>query len=207
MSGTSSDVMSPENLVNQALDKIGYPQSIASLYEGSRAAQVAVRIYSQTRDELLRAGDFPFARQRYVLTLLKTAPPGGYGATGWTTAYPPVPWVYEYAYPTNALDVRSVRPVPTIIPDNNPFYSRFVVTTDPTVTPQKVIVTNLGPSAQAVITAQIVDPTQWEAVFVDQFIDALAMELQQALDPDVAQTQLKSAEAQRAAAAGETRRG
>src|SRR5258708_946168 len=105
------------DILNQALRKISYPTPIGQIYEGSRAARIAVEIYAQTRDDLLRTGNFPFARRAVVLDLQKTAPPGGYVLTPWSSIYPPAPWVYQYAYPTLCLDLRSVRKTPFAIPD------------------------------------------------------------------------------------------
>jgi hypothetical protein len=175
--------ISPEDLCNQALRRIGYATPVGYLYEGSPAARVAVEVYGQTRDNLLRGADWDFARQAAGLTLLKTAPVGGYGFMNpWTSASPPPPWRYEYAYPAGALLVRSVRPTPIIMPEYDPQPHVFVLADDATVTPAKVILTNLA-NAQAVFTGQIIDPTQWNASFTEAFVDALAMLFQAALGP------------------------
>lgn len=172
-----------EGLCNMALRRINYPVPIGYVYEGTPAARVAVEIYGQTRDSLIRSFDWDFARQSIGLTLLKTAPVGGYGYMNpWTSAYPPLPWIYEYSYPANALMVRSVRPTPVIIPEYDPQPNIFIVADDPSVTPSKVICTNLA-NAQAVVTAQITDPTQWNASFVESLVDSLATQFQQALAP------------------------
>ncbi len=175
--------LTPEGLCNMALRRIGYPTPIGFIYEGTPAARVAVEIYGQTRDNLLRNADWDFARQAVGLTLLKTAPVGGYGyGQLWTNAYPPPPWVFEYAYPTAALLVRSVRPTPVAMPEWDPQPNIFVVADDASVTPSKVILTNLA-NAQAVYTGQIVNPTQWNASFIEALVDALATLFQQALAP------------------------
>lgn len=202
----SGSILSPENLCNQALDKIAYPKSIASLFEGSRASDIALRSYSQTRDDLLRKGDWPFARQTVLLTLLKTAPPGGYSfSQPWTTAFPAPGWVYEYAYP-DCLEVRGVRPQPIVIPDQNPTYHRFVVSSDPTVSPSKVILCNVD-SAQAIITATVLDPNLWETLFQSVLIDALAAEFQRALAPELEAEKMRIVEEARTNADAESRRG
>ncbi len=56
-----------EDLVNQALREIGYPKPIQDIYEGSRASKAALDIYFQSRDELLDAHDWPFARRNRAL--------------------------------------------------------------------------------------------------------------------------------------------
>jgi hypothetical protein len=174
---------SPEELCNQALRRIGYAVPIGYMLEGSPAARVAVEVYSQTRDNLMRAADFDFARQAAPLILLKTSPVGGYGLTPWTNAFPPPPWAYEYAYPTECLLVRSVRPTPVAMPEFDPQPNVFVIADDASVTPSKVILTNLS-GAQAVYTGRITDPTVWNTSFTEALIDSLATLFQQALGPN-----------------------
>lgn len=178
---------SVEDVCNLALRRIAYPTPIGQIFEGSRAARVAVEIYGQTRDDLQRNGEWDFCRQSSALVLLKTAPVQGYGwAAVWTSAYPPVPWIFEYAYPPGCLLIRSVRPTPTIILAYDPQPNLFVVADDPTVSPSKVVLTNLA-GALAVFTAQIIDPTAWNSSFTDALVAALATRFQAALNPDANQ--------------------
>ena len=109
-----TSVSTPEDVCNIALAQIGHAERIGSLYEGSRASEVALTIYGQTRDDLLRKQDWGFAEVTASLTLLKTAPPGGYGPWQvWAPATnPPPPWLYEYAYPSDCLMIRSLRAAP-----------------------------------------------------------------------------------------------
>ena len=204
---------SPEDIVNMALRRIGYDTPIGFMYEGSRASRVAVEIYSQTRDDLLRSKDWPFARQAFTLVLLKTAPVGGYSpTTPWSTSYPPLPWIYEYEYPPVALEVRSVRPKPIFIPEYSPKFNRFVVASDPSLVAappdgeSRVVLTNLS-NAQAVITAQITDTTQWEANFIEGLADVLAVKLQNALSPEANMDKERIGEAQQSVQTATMRRG
>ena len=169
----TTTVGSVEELSNMALDLCRYPQVIGSIYEGTKAARIALRFYAQTRDELLMDDDWEFARQAATLALLKTAPVGGYGLTPWTSAYPPPPWIYEYAYPASCIEVRSVRPTPINIPPLRPRPWVFVLAND-TVSGEKVILTNLA-NATAVYTGQVVDVTQWDSAFVETLIKRLAV--------------------------------
>jgi len=196
-----------EDLCNQALRKISYPTPIGYIYEGSRASRIAVEIYSQTRDDLLRSKDWPFARQAAGLTLLKTAPVGGYGVTLWTSAFPPPPWIYEYAYPTGCLYVRSVRPTPIIIPELTPRPNVFVVADDPSLTtPAQVILTNLA-RAQVVFTGQITNISAMEPMFIEGLIAALALKFQEALSPDANAVKDRATEAQVDVGMADERRG
>ena len=176
--------LSPEHVVNMALRRIGYPIPVGYLLEGSPAARVAVELYGQTRDELMRAADWDFARQSAVLVLLKTSPVGGYGwANPWSSIFPPVPWNFEYAYPTGCLMVRSVRTTPTLLNVYDPQPNIFTLADDPSVTPSKVILSNLA-NAVAVFTGRITDPAQWNDSFTEALVAALATRLQAALNPE-----------------------
>jgi hypothetical protein len=191
-------------ICNAALHRIGYETEIGYLYEGSTAARIALAVYGQTRDALLRSKDWPFARQSAALALLKTAPPGGYGyGNPWTSAYPPAPWIYEYAYPAACLEMRSVRPTPVLMPEYDPVPNIFVIADDTAIqpAPAKVVLTNLR-NALAVFTGQVTDMTQWEPMFTEALVEALARRFGEALggNADAIKLQL-GIEAETAAAA------
>lgn len=188
-----------EDIWNTALRRINYPTPIGFAFEGSRASRVAVEVYGQTRDTLIESKDWRFARQEVALTLLKTAPVGGYGPFNpWTNQYPLLPWVYEYGYPENCLKLRSVRQTPIIMPDYDPVPSIFDVANDPSLNPPaKVVLTNI-PAAIASFTASVNDPQQWasEAQFIEALIEALALRFQEALNPQEDAVKDRAAEAQ-----------
>ncbi len=195
---------SPVQVANLALRRIGYKTEIGYLYEGTVAARAALQAYGQTRDALLRSRDWPFARQAAALTLLKTAPVGGYGITGWTSAYPPPPWIYEYGYPSGCLEVRGLLGTPSIMPEFSPRPVLYTVATDPSVgSGEKVVLTNI-PNAQAVFTAQIADPTQWEPLFTEAMVEALGRRLAEALgaNADAVKAQFQIEQESAAVAAG-----
>jgi hypothetical protein len=56
-------VQRPEDAVNAALAAIGYTLRVNSLVDGTRAANLALQIYGQTRDELMRQSDWGFAER------------------------------------------------------------------------------------------------------------------------------------------------
>lgn len=181
---------SAEDLANAALDRIRWPEQIGDLYEGTRAARVGARIYDQTRDDLLRSSDWSFARRDTVLTLLKSAPPGGYGyGVVWSSQYPPPPWWYEYAYPSDCLKVRAIRVTPLLIPSFDPLPVLFTDDNDASLTPAaRVILTNQA-RALAVYTGQITDMTTWPADFTEAMIEALARRFAEALTGEANQLQ------------------
>ena len=175
---------SVEQVVNQALMEAGRTRRIAYIYEGSEEAKVAIELYGQTRDELLRGSDWSFSRKVLTLTLLKGPPPdGGYNfTTPWTTAYPYPGFLYEYSYPSDCLDLRAILAPPGSMPDLDPLPALWRVDNDPVpvVTngvaagpPAKVILCNTS-YAQAVYRAQITDPTLWEPGFVATLVATLA---------------------------------
>jgi hypothetical protein len=169
-------ITSPEGVINLALARIKYPYRIGSIWEGSRAAKAALDCYGQTRDDILRTNDWPFARRDISLTLLKQAPAGGYiPPLAWSEAlYPPIPWQYEYTFPSDGLRVRSIRNQDLFLVNYDPREHRFSVTNDNSYTPaQKTIVTNVGPVAIATYTGRLTDPSTFDA----DFVEALAEEL------------------------------
>lgn len=175
-------ITSPADAVNLALRRIGYKGRVGNLFEGSAAAKDALDIYAQTRDELLRKGDWGFAERNLNMALLKSAPVGGYIPPNvWTPAFPPLPWRFEYAYPGDCLDVRAIKAEALFVIDFDPQPVTFTIANDNTFAPpQKVILCNV-PNAILTYTGQVTDPTTWEADFVEAFSAALGRRLAPAL--------------------------
>lgn len=172
----------PEDVVNAALIEAGQTRRIADIYEGGLAA-VALQIYGQTRDELLRSRDWPFNRRTAALALLKgPPPPGGYNPNQpWTSAFPPRGWLYEYAFPADCLKLGGLFPAPGLMFELDPHPALFRIDNDNAFVPaQKVVLANL-PSALAVYRAQVTDPATWEAGFAETLVKALAAKLAKAL--------------------------
>ena len=185
----ASSVNSPADLVNLTLARIGYKKRIGSLYDGSEAAVLALTLYAQTRDELLRQYDWDFAERQLVMTLLKSAPAGGYvpGITNWTPASnPPMPFLYEYAYPGDCLMMRAIRPALIFQPVFVSYPNVFDVANDSiplvgqTVAPGRVILCYL-PNAIGTYCGQVADMSQWDVGFVEAMIDRMAAGLAPAL--------------------------
>src|SRR5579863_3833225 len=107
-------VKSVEQVVNLALERIGYPKRIGSIYEGSLAAREALTIYAETRDQLLRLINPDFARKTEALALSGQAAP--------------VPWLYSYVYPVDCIKIRDL--IIANFDPLNPYPSRFTVATD-----------------------------------------------------------------------------
>lgn len=155
-----------EDLVNMSLNQIGYTRPIQDIYEGSAAARVALTYYSQTRRETLQMADWPFAFREVALA----------AAAGTT---PPSPWTYEYAFPTDCMRMRYVRPGPLTggTRNNNPTPLLFKEYNDQTQSPPiRAILSDQNP-AVLVYNGDITDPTTWPPEFIKTFVAALAEKL------------------------------
>ena len=159
---------------NLALSSIGTRSTIASLQENSAEARAISLHYQPALNAVLRACHWNFARKQIALGLLQDAtatPPG----------IVPQPWLYEYAYPSDCVQVRYVMPTVDSMPasapgaQSVPFYIGspvpFIVSSDMDAAGNeiKVILTN-QPSATLVYTKRVVSP----AMFDDHFTDAFA---------------------------------
>lgn len=168
----------PEDVVNSALQEIGYPRMVGDLYEGSIAARVALAIYGETRDELLTAGEWPFALREVQLT---------------TAGVPaPIPWQNEYLYPSDCLRMRYIRPGPltTGVRDNDPQPVLFRPWNDTRFSPPiRAILCDLG-TPILIYQGRVTDPATWSSGFLRALIASLAQRLAFGL--------FKSAEVQRA---------
>jgi hypothetical protein len=175
----TTSITTPEGIINLALGRIKYPMRIGSIWEGSKAAKAALDIFGQTRDDLLRTNDWPFARRDIQLTLINQAPIGGYITNPWDPATnPPLPWMFQFQYPNDCLRVRSIRPIDAFVINYDPREHRFTVTNDDTVSPaQKTILCNVGPIAVSTYTGRLTDPTTMDADFTEAFAEALARRL------------------------------
>jgi hypothetical protein len=170
----ATTITSPADIVNVALAKIGYKLRVNSLYEGSLPAQKTLDIYGQTRDEMLRVAQWPFAQRDLRGVLIKAAPPGGYfGGNVWSALYPPLPWLFEYVYPSDCILVRAVKPADVLVPNFSPQSHIFTVANDSN---QRVILSNV-PEAVITYTGQITNPTDMPPDFIEALSAALARRL------------------------------
>jgi len=167
------------DFVNAALINIGVKRQIGTLYDGSDEANAALAVYGQTRDLLIRTGDWQFAQRTIALELLKTAPASYLGQ--WTNAYPPQPWLFEYAYPEDMIKLRIVKPTAVLFPDFDPQPSPWTIYNDTGYNPPRRTILSSVPDALGVFAGQITDPLTWPPDFGQALIDALALALTTAL--------------------------
>lgn len=177
-----ASVTSPADVVNLALQRIGYKGRVGNLYDGSAAANDALDIYAQTRDELMRQDGWGFNQRTVALTLLKSAQFPYVPPNDWNPFFhPPLPWHFEYAYPDDCLKVRALKFVPLFFPNFDPQPQLYSLANDNVLVPaRKVILCNL-PNAVLIYSGQVLDPATWESDFVEAFAAALGRRLAPAL--------------------------
>ncbi len=96
--------MTVADICNQALDRIGWAESIGDIEDGTDAAQVCLRFYGECLKQLLRAAHWNFSRKQAPLTLLADAS----GNTPNVGTIVPLNFVYEYALPTDCAKFRFI---------------------------------------------------------------------------------------------------
>lgn len=138
------------DICNRALSRLGTRATIAALSENSAEARTAAIWYAATRDALLRAADWNFARRRVALADL--------GA-------PPTGWSFRYALPIDCLRLLRLAPV---TPDlTAPHFEVAGAATG------RVVLCD-EPAAEAIYTARVEDPTLFDAGFAAALVDQLA---------------------------------
>lgn len=193
-------LQSPADVANVALVRMGFKLRVGTLFDGSEHAQDILDLYGQTRDEMLREFDYDFAQRSALLTLLKSAPAGGYFPPNlWNpAANPPIGWAFEYAYPGDAIKIRTVKPQPLFIVNADPQPYDFTEANDELlVPPARTILTNVV-GAVAVYTGRVTDPTNWDVAFTDALAARLAALLGPSLMPESTKITLPIATAEQA---------
>ena len=157
-----ASVSSPADVVNLALVILGHPHRVGNLFDGSEAAKAALTIYAESRDEVLRSKDWPFAL-RQVSGIASGTPPDG--------------WNYSWAFPADCLRVRSVTPVAIPSPNYDPQPVQWMVFNDQTHNPPiKVVLSNITP-IKLYYVGQITDMTTWEPLFANAVAQVLATKM------------------------------
>lgn len=94
----------PTDIANEALDAIGWPETLGDIEDGTRHAQILLRQYWVCLQKLLRAAHWDCARKTVELNLLADAS----GNTPNVGTIVPTGWIYEYEYPNDCMKVRFV---------------------------------------------------------------------------------------------------
>ncbi len=198
----AASISTPADICNLALVRIGHTLRIGSLYDGSLAAKRCLDIYAQTRDEMLRDEAPDFARREISLTLLKSAPAGGYiPPTVWTTAYPQLPFTYQYGYPADCIKFGSIRNPILFVPNFDPQPLTFSVANDNSYTPAQRVILCYTPNAIGTYVGQVTDPATMDVGFIESLAASLARRLAVALaDPKLLEFEAKDEGAEAMAA-------
>lgn len=171
----TTSVRTPEDVANLVLRRIGYKgPRIENMLEGSFASETILDVYGQTRDQLITDGEWEFAERIVPGTLLKKAPEYGYIITPWSNAYPDLPWLFSYAYPGDALKIRSVRATPLFIPNFDPQHNIYSLGNDNGFTPPRQVILAMVPNALITYAGRVTDPTTWNPAFNEALVAAVA---------------------------------
>lgn len=184
----------PVDLCNMALGQIPARIQITGINPASPPNNIAAStasLYYQTQvDATFRSAHWNSARKQAALTLLAAAPGTPENPSGTTLPIPPIPWLYEYAYPSDCLKLRFIFPQPNSaaagqvplmtnlgttsfqpIQASLPF--AIDIDTDQNGNQIKVILCN-GCRAQGVYTARIANPDLWDQSLQSAVIGTLA---------------------------------
>lgn len=200
-----ASLSNPADIVNASLVRIGWKSLVGNLYDGSAAARAALATYGQTRDDLLRSSDWGFAERNAALVVIKIAPTNYIPPNSWDDSYPPVPWRFEYAYPADCLQVRSLRPRPLFVgPNFDPTPIEFKINNDRSEE-ARTILTDLQ-DALVVYTGRILDPSTFSVDFTEVLIEKLGANLAPTLT-GLNPAQMQAVEADRDTAQAEREQG
>lgn len=197
-------------IVNRALIAIAARSEVVSLtYDQSEAARTMRSLYDDTRDALLRAAHWNFAKAMVRLTLRKSAPgtpTNPTAAQNWDPAtMPAIPWLYQYAVPSDCLLVRTVTPwgsyggdftqpifsvsLPTAsVPAVGAGYCKFELGTDFSAGPDSAAVVVINTNQQdaiATYTRRITQEQVWDPLFQEAMVYGLAARAALALTGNV----------------------
>lgn len=193
---------SETELCNRALGQAGAQTTIQSIDDQrDKAAQTCRLYFGPTRDAMLRAAHWDFARKAAYLTVIKALPGTPENpSTGdgyWQPQYPAPPWVYSYQYPSDCIAVRYISPqlqtgwnsdqIPiTPVQVGYPLYfgnlcirpQKFMVAHDTDLQGQacRCVLSDQN-LAIAIYTVRVTNPDLWDSSFEEGFVDALAARL------------------------------
>lgn len=185
--------MTIESVCNQALDLIGYKRHIGNIWDGTRAARIALNAWAVTRDGLFIAMRPEWARNDMALTLLREAPANGYTDVDWNSIdYPDLPWLYEYDLPDDYLLCLQIKPRIVFLPDWRPRPNTFRV--KKRLNGNDTVLTNV-PTAILTYIYQVLDPAFWHDDFTELMVRALASKFEAGLAERPAPRERENADA------------
>lgn len=187
------------SLCNRALLAVGSRTQISSINEDSPAANACATLYAPTCEAVFRSAPWNCLRKQATLTLLAAASGTPENPDGTAMPLPPAPYLYQYALPSDCLDVRYLVPsLPATAPGGAiplttasvtnapPSYCDYQIdfavayATDATNAPIQVILTDQE-QAQCVYTVNQPNPVIWDSLMEQAFVSTLAVYLVPAL--------------------------
>ena len=177
------------SVCNRALSSLGTQSAISSLSESSAEANACSLWFQSVFEQLARTAPWGCLRAQSPLTL-QLAAQGTQENPNGTPPFPPPPWSYQYAYPSNCLQMRFLLPsltspaggvplfsIPTGSPLNPAGVNRIpyiiAYNTDANGNPLNTILTNLS-QAQGVFTVNQPNPQVWDSSFQAAMVASLA---------------------------------
>ncbi len=198
--------------MNRALLAVGNQSQISSLNENSPQANACNTLYTPTFEQLARSAPWNCLRKESSLTLLAAAQGTPENPDGTTLPLPPTPYLYQYAQPSDCLQMRFIVPslpapnagVPifstntgaaTWLPNGGQIPYAVAYATDSNNNPLNVILTNQS-QAIAVYTVNQPNPQIWDSLMQGAMVASLAAMLVPALSlhMPLMQMQIKLAE-------------
>lgn len=185
------------SICNRALLSLGNQSQISSLSENSPQAAALNTLFQSTYEQLARAAFWGCLRYQQPLTLQAAAAGTPENPNGTTMPLPPLPWSYQYGYPSNCLQMRQLLPniiapsagvpifsvatgSPLSIPGVRSIPYVVAYNTDNNGNPLNVILTNLD-TAIGVYTVNQPNPQIWDSSFQAAMVASLAAYLVPAL--------------------------
>lgn len=184
------------SLANRALLSIGARAQISLLSEDSTEADAINVLYSPTFTSLARSAPWACLRKQASLSLIAAAQGTPENPNGSTLPLPPVPFLYQYSYPSDCLQVRYIVPSlpsmgqqawttaqvssPTNLPGGGQIPFAVAYSTDSDGNPIETVLTNQT-QAQAVYTVNQENPVIFDSMFEQALVASLAAYLVPAL--------------------------
>lgn len=191
-------------ICNLALQKVGTRSTIADLTEDSNEARNCNLVYETTRDEVLGMAFWNCARNTLTLSVLKSVPgtptnPSAPSSPVWIPDWPPPPWMFEYAYPTDCIQMRYLVPQPavgwagsvpifgtavTTFPQYEGMPVRFAVANDQISGSDTTVILTNQYQAIGVYTKRLTNPNLFSAQFIEALSSAIGAKITMALTGD-----------------------
>ena len=168
-------------ICNRALAKAGARSRIAALSEDSAEAEQCRLHFACTRQSVLRAHNWSFARRQVALAVLGAAAGTPENPTG-AARRALDPWQYEYLQPDACLRFRSIHQPAA---GGGPIAFDLSSDVDSAGNGVRVVLTNQA-QAVGIYTVDVTVPDLWDPMFEDAVIWALAADLAMPISGDKA---------------------